>query len=261
MKIFMGASNLTAYMTLSCSGLGDQWRYVRNHIDGWYTNNFQMKRGDIRLIAPLIGDKPIAYETDFISSATYEDELNMKSLLRWFPSVEWTTINRAADSTDSKFAERREILQYGNANRFLLVMVPPWRLNDEELRSQLQNKVKHAQGTATDGPMPLWMEDRGDMMLNSVRTIQWVRKLNPNFKTMVMMAPCEFTGSEFMGAVQHCMMYHKIQQALPDYWVFSFYGPDKFHNCPIFPETYDSGKAADTFTGAVYWALKRFTSS
>jgi len=276
--IYFGAS--TTHVLRQLQRCPEDWTYVRRNVAGWYINNFALRAAgdDAPSLIARMGDRfnsvSCYYETDFLSSSEEEDMRNLLNLRkRWM--IDYIAINRLSYATLEAFAYRRAAIHSIVPNCPILLMVAPWKVaGDFRNPSFAQNATLHerllrCQGTATDGPLPLWaesfpygrnfMRERLDREPGgSVTTVLYPRSLNPNFKTSIMLAPNEFAGESFLSAVQDCVYTHTEANAIPDMWVITHYGPDRFHNLPTLPETYDNLASATTLTGAAHWLLKHY---
>jgi len=279
-EIYVGAS--AGHAQRQCLENTEDWKFICENVDGWYVNNFALRRPQaeehIRIIAEKIKSGAVYYETDFRHATQEEDDRNLTMLMKYF-DVKYCNINQAAKATLEEFAQRRDTLKKGNPKRHVHVMVAPWQVGGNffdpgfKHNKALQNLVKRVQGTATDGPLSLWRRDQGHMVDGSVSTVKYCDYLNKNFTPMIMMAPNETNGLEFFDAVRDCVRTHEVNNAVPDIWVMSFYGPPFFHNCPVMPESWrNDGNAkqyqhgypwdnvlgqnpAQTFMGATWWLI------
>jgi hypothetical protein len=245
-----------------------KWSYVRANATGWYVNNFNLlrfknpkdKRQYAEKIAAKFANKTSFYETDFLVTSLNEDKENIDVLRAAGVNPVYTTLNRGFTT------ERKNGLKWRDANRPLLAMVPPWQVKgdfNKSSNSELQNIIKRCQGSSTDGPMTLWADNIGNMRIGSngeaggsASLVKWTKKINSKFVTMVMMAPNESNGAEFLARVKDCVRMHERFDARPTIYVLSFYGPARFDKCPILPELDSKGNPANTFAGACYWVMK-----
>lgn len=242
-----------------------QSSYVRANADGWYINNFGMAADQSAAFCQAAYDryahKNVFYETDFSHATEAEDQANIDRFITAGFRVTYATLNR--DYTP----QRKYVLQHRDPNRPVLRMVAPWQVYGnfyDSRNADLQWDIRNCQGSSTDGPMTLWSANTGNMRIRvingeghaggSATLVQWTKAQNPNFSTMVMMAPNESSGAEFLARVQDCVRMHERFNASPGIYVISFYGPATF-TCPVLPEQVN-GQPAPTIAGAAYWLIK-----
>ncbi|GAA4310150.1 hypothetical protein [Compostibacter hankyongensis] len=241
-----------------------QSQYIRAHADGWYINNFAMDKysGDSAYCGEAYKrfySRNVFYETDFTYATDHEDSVYIDRFIASGFKVTYATVNRDYSPA------RKYTLKYQDSNRPVLRMVAPWKVygdfNDSR-NADLQNDIKNCQGSATDGPMTLWSANTGYMRIRpgalaggSATLVQWTRSVNAHFTTMVMMAPNESTGKQFLNRVKDCVRMHERFNASPTIYVLSFYGPATF-TCPVLPETSAPNVPDTTFAGAAYWLMR-----
>lgn len=289
-KVFIGGGNSYAGLI---QGTASQSAYVMANVDGWYINDFALNGKPASYISDAYNrftNKNAFYESDFYAltgtdpaNNTTKDVTNINRFTTAGFNVAYATLNTNYSSA------RKYGLKTGNTNRPVLRMIAPWTIggnffdgshtyhnatyNFDKTNTDLQNEIKNCQGSATDGPWELWTEGTTGEGRNSMRLrlnplaaggsatlVQYVKSINTNFTTMVMMAPDMGNGQQYLDYVKDCVRIHEradLGPSKPTIYVLSYYGPPAtYDNCPILPETDASGNPAQTFAGAAYWLIK-----
>lgn len=260
--VYVGGSRTAARRQYT--RIPEEWEYVRRHADGWYINNFALDDDDAKQLvseaSSVFANKKVFFESDMGASNVRKDKSILKLLSTEF-EIPFCCLNNCTGHGLSAFAERRKALKEATEDRRILVQIAPWTLGGDIVLGQndaIRNLVRHANGTATDGPMSHWRNDYQEFREGTASTVLWTEEQNPNLRTMVMFAPNQLNGKQFFDSVVECVKYLEAKDAVPDIWAFSFYGPDRFHDCPVLPESFGADdRPANTFMGAAYWLIKR----
>jgi hypothetical protein len=257
------------YSSMSNPANDSRWSFVRTNANGWYLNNFMLRdrtasesTAYCRAIADRMSNKNAFYETDLRFATDLEDKGNIDEIRGSF-NLRFATVNGGYTSA------RRDALKWRDAGRPVMRMIPPWQVGGDFANAsfgenrQLQNDIRNCQGSATDGPMTLWTANSGKFRIRdnfsparaggSSTLVNWVKSINSGFQTMVMMAPNESNGPEFLSRVQDCVRIHERFGSSPKIYVVSFYGPPRF-TTPVLPESV-SGRPAATMMGATFWII------
>lgn len=256
-EVWIGGSR--AWPDLISTKGRDRWRFLQANVDGFYINNFAMrhkgaveavgKRRDLEAVRDLLAHKDVFYETDRIhDSDTFDREsldLFRDAKLNWVAS----TINYGTDAT------RTATLTTGGT-RPLYYMFGPWHGGGDIARPEndvLRANILAASGGAVDGPVTQWRKNAGGMHTMCYTAIRWCHANGKKF--LYLLAPNE-SGEDFLAESQKLVHGMEDNDANPDIWAISFYGPQVFRDkLETLPESSADGRPAETFCGAAYWLL------
>ena len=261
-EVWIGGSR--AWPDFIAPATTDQWTFLQNNADGFYINNFALRLTDktlklaptlegrkaqLRAMNDLMKSSQLFYETDIIHAT---DEFD-RDTLQAFADTGWkvtaATINRGTT------AQRTEILT-DNGKRPLYYMFGPWRGGgaiENEVNAELRANILASAGGAVDGPVTMWRKNAGQMKPMVTSTIRWNQANGQKF--LYLLAPNE-SGADFLGETRKLAHDLEDNDANPDIWAVSFYGPPSFREAlQTLPESLPDGQAAQTFSGAAYWLI------
>ena len=261
-QVWLGGSR--AWPDLIAPGAPGQWRFLADNVDGFYLNNFALRLTDktlklspeaagraaqVREMRALLKNPRVIYETDLQHSTDAFDRDALNTLQTAGFTIAGVTINRGTT------AERSAVLTE-NGRIPLYYMFGPWRGGGDILDAQndaLRAGIMQSSGGAVDGPVTMWRKNAGKMKPMVYSSIGWSHAQNKKF--LYLLAPNE-SGSDFLLETKKLAHDLEDNNANPDIWAVSFYGPPTFREkLETLPEALPDGAPAQTFSGAAYWLL------
>ena len=261
-EVWIGGSR--AWPDFIAPATTDQWRFLQSNADGFYINNFALRLTDktlklaptlegreaqLRAMNDLMKSDKLFYETDVIHATDEFDRATLDAFARAGFEVTAATINRGTT------IERTAILT-GDGKIPLYYMFGPWRGGGDINNAQnvdLRASLESAAGGAVDGPVTMWRKNAGQMKPMVYSTIRWNQARGQKF--LYLLAPNE-SGADFLEETRKLAHDLEDNDANPDIWAVSFYGPPTFRDkLETLPESLPDGQAAPTFSGAAYWLI------
>ena len=260
-QVWIGGSR--AWPDLIAPDAAEQWKFLAHHVDGFYINNFALRLTDktlklapdaegraaqVRQMSALLKNPRVIYETDAQHSTDEFDRDALKTLKTAGFTIEGVTINRGTT------AERSAILT-DNGQIPLYYMFGPWHGGDilKVENDDLRANIAQLSGGAVDGPVTMWRKNAGQMKPMVYSSIQWSHAHDKKF--LYLLAPNE-SGTAFLSETQNLAHDLEDNNANPDIWAVSFYGPPTFREkLETLPEANADGTPSQTFSGAAYWLL------
>jgi hypothetical protein len=257
-EVWTGGSR--AWGDFTTAGNENQWTFLRENVDGFYTNNFSMRPAEsdtptreerLAGMFKLLKNKRLFYETDRVHSSDAFDRASIDMFLKQGFDYSGTTINYGTNE-----ARNRIITRDGQVP--LYYMFGPWngegdisKPKNDDLRSQIG---KYA-GAAVDDPVTMWRGPNGHKDTRSMvySTIKWCHANNQKF--LFLLAPND-SGKTFLPESQQLVRDLEDHDANPDMFAVEFYGPKSFRDkLDILPESDAAGRPAATFSGVPYWLI------
>ena len=246
----------------------EQWRFVRDNIDGLYVNFIMMKRLQEGLLEKTVGllrnrraflesDQRLPRPGDDTSGASPGDD--QVSILKLHGSglrIPYTSLNYGWSSDRAA-----NLVQFGKlpgVPRKSFVQVGPWNIGGDIESGGRRNAayrewVVAADGISTDGPMGLWKSNAGHMREASISVVRFAHRRGK--MAVVMLGPYgaenpDYEPGQFLSVSQDAVRLHEDAGAVPDIWsVFEYATSFK-----AVPEQ-ENGRAAPTTTGVAFWLL------
>ena len=253
----------------------EQWRFVRDNVNGLYVNFIMMKRlrGHVlKQTARLIRNRNAFFESDVrhpvrgdITSgeSPQDDEKAIDRLHAADFRVLYTSLNYGWNN------ERANILstyhRMAPGRRKNLVQIGPWSIGGSLMKDRLDSSgrpsrnaadrdwIRRADGVSTDGPLGIWKADQGQVRDASISAVRFAHRNHE--MAMVMLSPYgagnkDYDASEFLAIAQDAVRRHEDANASPDIWSVFEYATA----IPGVPEE-KNGRAVSTTTGITYWLL------
>lgn len=254
----------------------DKWIYVRQRVDGYYTNHITIKAltaTKLKTMGDLLTNKFGYIESDMRAGQSDEktdQSFIDKYLIAGF-TVPYTSLNYGFS------VARADNLRNYRGSRVCLLQTAPWALcgnvldlscqyNGTSVNQDIKTNFDLADGLSTDNPLGFWFADYKSIKAGSVSL---AKLANDNKKIVsLMMAPYDagnksYDYSKWLATVQECIKYHENSGKKVDVWnVFSY--NVSVADMPYTPESnvvttngVDENMPANTVTGGAYWLLKR----
>lgn len=237
----------------------DQWDYVRNNADGFYTNFHLMDAvysvEDVQQFGNLFKNKFAFIESDMSSNISQEQFYIDKLKYGGF-YVPYSSLNYGWDINRQNNLKTYS-LSKGQKTRYCFVQQGPWVIGGDITKSsnsQYLNWINQSDGISTDGPMGLWKTNSGNMQSGSYSMVKYAHKLGK--KASVMLCPyganqSSYKESMFLDVGIDCVKKHEDNDAEPDIWSVFEYCAD----IPAIPEQ-QNGRPYNSTTGMAYYLLK-----
>ena len=261
-EVWIGGSR--AWPDFVAPGKKKQWTFLQQNADGFYINNFALRLTDkslklaptqqgrleeLRAMRGLMKSPKAFYETDQENANDTFDQAAVKMFAPAGFRLSGVTINRGTNP-----ARTRILTDSGRLP--LYYMFGPWHGGGDIDRSEnekLRAGISGASGGAVDGPVTMWRKDAGQMKAMCYSTIRWCHAHGKKF--LYLLAPNE-SGRDFLKETMALAHDMENNDANPDIWAVSFYGPQSFRDkLETLPEKEADSRPAETFSGAAYWLI------
>ncbi len=246
----------------------EQWRFVRDNVDGLYVNFIMMKQlqeGLLEQTAAMLTNRRAFLESDLrlpkpgahLSGASPgDDQVSISKLHGSGLKIPYTSLNYGW--SPDRAANLVQFDKRPGVPRKSFVQVGPWNIGGDIESGGRRNAayrewVAAADGISTDGPMGLWKSNAGQMREASLSVVRFAHRRGK--MAVVMLGPYgaenpDYEPGQFLSVSQDAVRLHEDAAAVPDVWsVFEYATAIK-----AVPEQ-ENGRAAPTTTGVAFWLL------
>lgn len=262
-----------------------KWNYVRNNVDGFYTNFIDMWRmefeqgggvANCKRLAKAFKNHSCFFETTMEQKVNDDANgvINEQTDRRMIDElqaagfyVDYSSVNYMQPSFAASCKSHISNLYNYNVKRgrrSVFYLCGPWCFNGDINNSE-DAKIMAAwtDGFATDGPLGYWYVNQGGMKSCSYSIVKYAAQHNQ--ETAVMLCPYSVEQAgyrpdlDFLKVSKDCVFGHEDNGAAPQIWALWMYGEGDLSHFAQFPESRNVNGQEEplcTATGVAYWLLK-----